>query len=158
MRGPTTGERRAGQRQQLARAGLIADDACLSTFSYPVLDEPDEKRLRLLVDWLSPTAQTTTGAMMERSKSLHDTEEIILHEVTELAKRAPEDEPIGSPAAILDPMMRMIEGNASEEDVLLVRAFSEIVSRVTLMLSQQLDDDKDSLEWTPTPLAFLQRL
>lgn len=155
MRGPVASEQRSGQLQRLARAGLIADDACLATFAYPELQEADHRHLKLFVDWLTPTPGDAEGGLLERTRALHDTETIILNEVSALAEHETTgNRPVSSPNALLDPIDRMLDRKASDEDVRLVRGFAEIVSRVTLMLSQQLENEKDNRDWTPTPLAF----
>lgn len=154
MRGPSAEERRSGQLQRLAQLGLIADDACLSTFNYPALAPADERSLQRLVEWLTPSAPAMPASRIERSNALHDAADLMT-QVVELTGRAqPQGMPVRTPSAIIDPLSRMLKRSASQQDVLVVRAFAETLSRLTLMLTEQLANEKDSQDWTTTPLTF----
>lgn len=154
MRGPTAEERRSGQLQRLAHLGIIADDSCLSTFSYPGLGSTHERSLQGLVEWLTPSAPARPSSRIERSNAVHDAENLILHVVELTGRSQPQGSTVRTPSSMIDPLSRMLERSATPQDVLAVRAFAEILSRVTLVLTEQLANEKDSQDWTTSPLGF----
>lgn len=149
MRGSTAKERRADELQTLTFLGLLADDVALAAIEYPSFGASEERALRQLASWLDPGSQPDrVNSPIRRRQSISDPT-ALLHRAAVLAERAPRSKAGAEPLDFLRiPIVKLLARTAKNEDVTTVRDFAEVLSRVTLMLTNRLESEKGALDWT----------
>jgi hypothetical protein len=156
MRGSTADERRAEQLQALTFLGLLADDVGLATLHYPELKESEERALAQLVQWIEPAAKVDRRQTSIRRPSYLSDPTELLHQTALIAQQSG-----GSPASsaslesLAGHVRNLLARKALTPEVAAVRSFADLISRVTLVLSEQLANEKGSRDWTPTASSSL---
>lgn len=155
MRGVTAEERRSDHLQALTFLGLLADDVNLATIHYPSLSDGEERALSQLAEWIEPTSSTDRRrSPIRRPTYLSDPTEL-LHQTALLAPQKSQD--LSEPASfdlLLGSIRKLLHRTADESELDAVRSFAEFLARVTLVLTEQLESERGSKDWTPAASSF----
>ena len=82
---------------------------------------------------------------------------MILHEAAVLAQGGDEGSTDFSPddfAFIRGPLNDLLDSQANDDAVRIVRSFADILAQVTLSMSEQVANEKGATEWTPQASPF----
>lgn len=158
MRGLSALEQRSEQLRSWTFLGLLADDVALATVRYPDASEAQRRALTMLLDLVAPAAEPTgVRPVIPRRRSMGDPD-AILREAAVLAQGGDDQAP--SPAGppdlgfISTPLKSMLDRSAGDEELRTVRAFAEVLARVTLSMTEQLANEKAQIEWTTRASLF----
>jgi len=157
MRGLSEAERRSEKLRSWTFLGLLADDVALATYRYPVVTASQRKAVESLLALVSPSVESTTRRpVIPRRRSMSDPH-MILHEAAVLAQGGDEGSTDFSPddfAFIRGPLNDLLDSQANDDAVRIVRSFADILAQVTLSMSEQVANEKGATEWTPQASPF----
>lgn len=146
MRGLTPSEQRAQLLRNLTQLGMIADDVTLAAIRYPDLSTSDTRALDALRDYLTGLTEDSRR-MLPRRRSMADVEALVYQAAaTNPPGQAGTERP---DLSAIDVRIRdMVEGRAESSEVQQIRAMAEMLSSLTLMLSEHLSNDREQAEWS----------
>jgi hypothetical protein len=157
MRGLSATEQRSEQLRSWTFLGLLADDVALATARYPDASESQDRAVAALLDLVAPPAEAgATRPVIPRRRSMADPSAILREAavLTREASQGPSQTEIPDLDFIRTPLRSMLDRTASDDELRTVRAFAEVLARVTLSMTEELAHEKAPIEWTTRASLF----
>jgi hypothetical protein len=155
MKGSTMNDRRTDQLQALTFLGLLADDVSLATIHFPASSDREVRALSQLVSWVDPDqGAERRSSTIRRRKSISDPTTILYQAAAMVLPSQTADSDGVSLEFLREPLKKLLDKTADKSEVEVVRDFAEILSRVTLMMAEDLAYEKGSIDWTPPASTF----
>jgi hypothetical protein len=152
MRGLTAAEQRAERLQAMTYLGLLADDVALATFHYPSVSEKEAGALKQFDEMLQSVGMPRTENMaFPRRKSMSDPTSILSH-AAQIVTTA--SQPTPDLVSLREPLAELLNGEADEKALLLVRSFAEVLGRITLTCTEEIANEKGVEDWIPQTSSY----
>lgn len=159
MTNVTQSQTKSDQVQSVTVLGLLADDLALAAIRYPEFSEAETRAVEWFTQSLSQIQDPPEErVVLPRTRSMTD-HAAILQQAVEAAQHEthPGTAADGPDLAFMrEPLTRVQEHTASEDDLAIVRVFAGMLSAVTLQLAERLSRQKGAPSWTSSASTYSQ--